>query len=43
MDTPRDDRGSEDETTETDDTERSVIDDAGVNNDEENDELEDTE
>jgi hypothetical protein len=42
MDTPRDERGSEDE-AQVDDMERSVIDDAGVNNDGDGGELEETE
>ena len=41
MDTPRDDRGSEDEAIE--ESERSVIDDAGVNNDGDDSDLEETE
>jgi hypothetical protein len=42
MDTPRSDRGSENEFV-TDDSERSVIDDAGVNNDGDHSDLEETE
>ena len=42
MDTTRSDRGTEDETV-TDDSERSIIDDAGVNNDGDSSELEETE
>ena len=42
MDTPRHERGSEDE-AQVETSERSVIDDAGVNNDGDNSELEETE